>query len=106
MDPTSHVSNDEIIMSVMEEGTWYTTHEIADLLGVEAQQIYKQVQMLEKRGKLNGKNYNGKKRVQLRQSYAMPGPMYMPPLKELTGYDLGVLRRLCEGSRKKETGLT
>ncbi|WP_284076298.1 hypothetical protein [Herbaspirillum aquaticum] len=96
----------EMVMEVMEPGTWYTTHEIADMLGVEADRIFRQVKALEKDCKLNGRNYNGRKMVQKRVAHAVAGPAYLPPLKPLTGYDPGQLMRLCEGSRNPKTGMT
>lgn len=96
----------EMIMSVMEQGTWYTTREIADSLGVTADSIFRQVKALEKRGSLRGRVVGERKQVQLRVVEAVAGPAYLPALKPLTGYDPGQLMRLCEGSRNPKTGMT
>jgi len=33
------------------------------------------------------------------------GHRYVPPFRELKGYDMGRLQRSCEGARKAETGM-
>lgn len=96
---------DSMILGAMEQGTWYKTSDIAELLGVPTLQIYKQVSVLEKHGKLNVDRYGHNKRVQLRPVTSIAGPAYMPALKPLTGYDPGALMRMCNASRKADTGM-
>lgn len=96
----------EMVMEVMEPGTWYTSAEIANLLGVEVNRIFRQVKALARDGKINSREYNGRFLVQRREHTSVAGPAYLPPLKPLTGYDPGQLMRLCEGSRNPKTGMT
>ncbi|MFJ3048580.1 hypothetical protein ACIPEN_22325 [Herbaspirillum chlorophenolicum] len=105
MKRTASLSLPELIISVMEPDSWYGTKDIAEALGLKAADIYKEVQALEKAGRLTAKRTGQTKLVQLRSSSTIAGPTYMAPMKPLTGYNLSALQRLCEGARHSETGM-
>lgn len=96
----------EQILEVMEEGIWYKTSDIARLLGTPTQEIYKTIQEIEKMGKFDVDRYGHNKRVRLRPTTSLAGPAYVAPLKPLTGYDPGALMRMCNASRKADTGMS
>jgi DNA-binding Lrp family transcriptional regulator len=104
--PTLDQDLASIILHAMEPGIEYDTNEIADMVDMPAKAIYRAVKLMEKEGYLLAKRA-GPRRLLQRPVVEMVAARVAPvEAKPLTGYDLGSHMRLCQGSRKPDTGMT
>ncbi|MFX7739600.1 hypothetical protein [Herbaspirillum huttiense] len=104
--PTIDEAQASIILRAMAPGVDYDTSEIADMVGMPAKSIYRTLKLLEKKGDLLAKRA-GPSRLLQRPVAERVAARAEPPIeaKPLTGYDLGQHMRLCQGSRKPDTGM-
>jgi hypothetical protein len=104
--PTINEDLAETILLTMERGVDYEASELADRMELPTRSIYLMLRQLEDRGDLTSKRA-GRERLFQKRDPAMVAARVQPPIeaKPLTGYDLGRHMRLCQGSRKPDTGM-
>ncbi|MFJ3048546.1 hypothetical protein ACIPEN_22150 [Herbaspirillum chlorophenolicum] len=93
------------IIGVMEPEAPYFTTDIADLLGTKPMFIVPVMKQMKFKGLFDVCQIKGKTAYRIREIREPAGPRYQPPNKPLTGYDPFALQRLCEESRKADTGM-
>lgn len=96
----------ETILLAMKPSVDYDASDVADILDIPATTILRLMRKLEDRGDLIGKRVGKNRFFQKRVKEMIAARVAPVEAKPLTGYDLGQHMRLCQGSRKPDTGMT